>query len=211
MTMSEAAMPPAPRPSRAADARRRAFSLLEVLAAVMILSIWYMIIANSAVVGLRSEGESLRRIEAGRIADTKLAEFEALALAGSAPEPTQGSEELDGFELEWVVANLTIGVGAPPLAEGEVRPVPTKLREFVRLHTPGAGGLVRAITVWVTWTEGLAQRRLVRSSFAFDREKAAELYDRDEPDSDADQDEEGDADRDTGARTSEPDDQEDEE
>jgi prepilin-type N-terminal cleavage/methylation domain-containing protein len=201
--MPEAEASPTPRTSRAADARRRAFSLLEVLAAVMILSIWYMIIANSAMVGLRSEGESLRRIEAGRIADRKLAEFEALALSGSAPLPEQQTEEVDGFELEWEVANLTFGVRARPPAEGEPPVTPTALRGFVNVHTPSAGTLIRSITVRVTWTEGVAPRSVVRSTFAFDREKAAEIYQKNQPEEDADEDADPDAGVTTGSREEE--------
>jgi prepilin-type N-terminal cleavage/methylation domain-containing protein len=45
------------------------FTLLEVLAAVAILSIWFIVIAGTSVQGLRAEGESRRRLEAGQMAD----------------------------------------------------------------------------------------------------------------------------------------------
>ena len=38
--------------------RSRGFTLLEVLAAVAILAIWYMVMASIATQGLRAEGES---------------------------------------------------------------------------------------------------------------------------------------------------------
>ncbi len=157
----------------------RGFTLLEVLAAVMILSLWYMIIANSAVLGLRAEGESRRRMEAGRIADMKLAELEAIAVTGAAPEIMNETEEIDDFEVTWAVGPFAYRVGGQ--APGETNDPdaieePANLRQYVTFHAPSLSRNIRAIFVRVTWGEEDAQRAVIRSTFAFDQAKAAEIY-----------------------------------
>ena len=54
--------------------RLQAFTMLEVLAAVSVLAIVYLVLANVAIEGLRAEGESMRRLEASLIADELLSD-----------------------------------------------------------------------------------------------------------------------------------------
>ena len=56
---------------------RLGFTLLEVLGAVAVLGIWYFVLATIATDGLLKEGQSLRKLRAGLIADRMLAELEA--------------------------------------------------------------------------------------------------------------------------------------
>jgi prepilin-type N-terminal cleavage/methylation domain-containing protein len=65
---------------------RRGFSLIEVLGAVAILGIWYVILASLAMQGMRLTGESQRRLRASLIADRILADFELMAAQGEALE-----------------------------------------------------------------------------------------------------------------------------
>jgi prepilin-type N-terminal cleavage/methylation domain-containing protein len=154
-----------------------AFTLLEVLAAVMILSLWYVIIANSAILGLRAEGGSQRRMEAGRIADEKLAELESLALAGTSLEDTNETEEVDGYEVKWAIAPFTLAASAPATDPNGEPPVPKNLREYFVINAPGISRLIRAVTVRVAWFEGEDERAVVRSTFVFNEADAAALYD----------------------------------
>jgi len=62
-------------PATAAARRGRGFTLLEVLAAVAILAVWFILIAGTAMQGLRAEGISRRRLEAAMIADQAMAEL----------------------------------------------------------------------------------------------------------------------------------------
>ena len=73
--------------------KKRGFTLLEVLAAVAILSIWFIVLMGSAIQGLRAEGVSKRRLEAAMIADRKLSELEAASLGGTVPEATDDVSE----------------------------------------------------------------------------------------------------------------------
>ena len=50
------------------------FTLLEVLAAVAILGIWFVVLASVGIQGLRAEGTNERRIRASLLADTILSE-----------------------------------------------------------------------------------------------------------------------------------------
>ncbi len=75
----------------------QAFTMLEVLAAVSVLAIVYLVLASAAIEGLRAEGESLRRLEASLIADELLSDIEAqLNLALAMPE---SSEEIERDEF----------------------------------------------------------------------------------------------------------------
>ena len=77
----------------------RGLTLLEVLGAVALLGILYSVLAGSAIEGLRSEGESRRRLRASLLADERLAEIELALQGGSAPPLGEESEEQDGFTL----------------------------------------------------------------------------------------------------------------
>ncbi len=53
----------------------RGLTLLEVLAAVAVLGLLYTVLASAAVQGLRSEGESRRRLEASLLMDEQLVQI----------------------------------------------------------------------------------------------------------------------------------------
>ena len=77
--------------------RRRSpgFTLLEVLAAVAVLGIVYVVVAQGAIEGLQTQGDAGRRLRASLLADRTLSELELAVAAGAAPEigETQASEE----------------------------------------------------------------------------------------------------------------------
>jgi prepilin-type N-terminal cleavage/methylation domain-containing protein len=70
----------------------RAFTLLEVMAAVALLGILYTVLARVAIEGLRAEGESKRRLEASLLADARLEET-FNTLEGSVAMPPVGHSE----------------------------------------------------------------------------------------------------------------------
>jgi len=147
------------------EARRRClaggFSLLEVLAAVAILGILYMVLATVTIEGLRSEGQSDRRLRASLLADLRLAELEApMEVGAPCPEP-YGPDEIDEFEVEVEVVPLDI---PQPQHEGDVANAPAGLSTLGIEQSP----LCR-IRVEVRWPEGAGERSVSRTTYGFDQ------------------------------------------
>ena len=67
--------------------RHDGFTLLEVLGAVAILGISYMVLATAAIQAMQGIGQSQRRIEASLIADQTLIDVEISTETGQLIEP----------------------------------------------------------------------------------------------------------------------------
>ncbi|MCA9509448.1 MAG: hypothetical protein R3E88_09460 [Myxococcota bacterium] len=74
------------RPGGAA-ARARGFTMLEVVAAIGIITIWYFFLVTLAGDSTARERESKESLEASLIADEALADAEAALVAGGVPQP----------------------------------------------------------------------------------------------------------------------------
>jgi prepilin-type N-terminal cleavage/methylation domain-containing protein len=139
---------------------RSAFTLLEVLAAVAILGVLYVVLADVAIQGLRAEGRSQRRMEASLVADRALSEIETEIEAGNVPELGRLPEtEEDMFRISVEVRPYSI-----PLLDG------TAEAENDTESLPEAGVLasLREIALTVTWLDGADEQQVVRTSYAFD-------------------------------------------
>lgn len=79
--------------------RLAAFTLLEVMAAVLVLGLLYTVLAEAAIRGLRSEGVSRRRVEASLIADRFLADLEAQVALGEIPPSGSEEQEIDPYRV----------------------------------------------------------------------------------------------------------------
>jgi prepilin-type N-terminal cleavage/methylation domain-containing protein len=165
-------------------ARRRGFTLLEVLAAVAVLAIVYTVLAGSAMQGLANEGESYRRLQASLIADRYLAGIEASLAAGAPELGVTESEEGDfavavetrPFDLAALAAAAqeTDGVrGARPTGgEAVGGGVPFQLLVAPRDGTPPP--LVE-VQIAVRWLEGNQEQMVTRTTFASDPRVVAPL------------------------------------
>lgn len=141
------------------------FTLLEVLAAVAILAIWYMVLASIATQGLRAEGESQRRLRASLLADRILADLESNRILGVAPPVQAEEEEHDNFYVRIDVEPYSLEFPGTPDAtnpQGQSEPALQKLVQA------SGESLLREIQVEVTWLEGAVERRVSRESFALD-------------------------------------------
>ncbi len=150
---------------------RQGFSLLEVLAAVAILGLWYVVLATISIQGLRAEGESNRRLRASLLADEVLADLEIQLNRGLVP-PSEESERGD--------YHVQIDVEELPLSE--LLPVDEGAPDDPRSQTPpsassslfaGAGGQgspLSRIQVQVFWSEGFDERSVSRTTFGLDRQ-----------------------------------------
>lgn len=144
------------------------FTLIEVLAAVAILGIFVSILAELAFQGLRAEGDSVRRVEASLLADTRIQEIEAQAVAGNGAlgrrETRQDlftiTQELRGFDPAKDGLAAWLAALAP---KASARPA----RGFELLQA-GRSAPLRIAHVEVRWKEGSDARRVTRSTLVVD-------------------------------------------
>jgi prepilin-type N-terminal cleavage/methylation domain-containing protein len=145
---------------RRPDPARVGFTLLEVLAAVAVLGILYVVLADVAIQGLRAEGRSRLRLEASLVADRRLSDLEIAIEAGGVPEFGATEDEEDLFRVATEVRPFAIplppGIDADRAAPGE------------------ALASLREIELTVTWLEGEDEQSVRRTTYAFDRAAVAE-------------------------------------
>ena len=185
--------------------RRDAFTLLEVMAAVLVLGLIYTLLAQAAIRGVSAEGVSRRRVEASLIADFRLADLESQAALGQIP--TSGSEEDDvgvyrvdvnvqSFDptpmLEAMDAALKQRGGLAwkhrspaPKAPQKSDPSPNPsggpadgapVEDLLAAPRPGQDSRLRRIDVSVAWQEGDRVEQVLRTTFAFDRSGLDALF-----------------------------------
>jgi len=149
-------------------ARRRGFTLLEVLGAVAILGVSFTLLARANIEGLRAEGIARRQLEASLLADRTLAGIETDLENGTVPEIGSREDRVEGYRVEVEVTPLEVSL--PPLPE----PVPPGFERDSSdpsLLTParrGAPALLRRVRIEVAWDEGPSERSVLRETFAFD-------------------------------------------
>lgn len=157
----------------------RAFTLLEVMAAVMLLGIVYSLLATKSTEGIWTEGDARRRLEASLIADDVLSSLETEFALGTPPERTAQDEERGAF-----VVHTSVEDYRPP--EPPVDPsAPTRqtTAEKLGLEVPDAFGSERGLTpsvlvqigVRVTWQDLGVEKQVERTTWVFDRAAAAGL------------------------------------
>jgi len=166
----------------------RGLTLLEVLGAVALLGILYTVLAGSTIDGLRSEGESRRRLAASLLADERMAEIELSLGSGAAPPLGSTSEEEDGFT---VVTEVRAFEPPPPRKDdespsGEPRSLAARRaaadREeapslFAKPASPTTPPALRSIDVVVRWEEGSDEREVRRTTYALDAEAIGTAFD----------------------------------
>jgi prepilin-type N-terminal cleavage/methylation domain-containing protein len=151
---------------------RRGFTLLEVMAAVALLAVLYTVLARVAIEGLRSEGESKRRLEAALIADTRIAES-FTAFSGAFVMPELGHQEVT--EGDYTLA-LDVALFEPPaewgFGETSGNPPP-----HVFASSPGVPGAqaLRTVQLEVSWLEGTEKRQVMRTIYLMDFNRISQL------------------------------------
>ncbi len=140
-------------------ARSRGFTLLEVMAAVAILGIVFSVLAEAAIQSLRSEGRSVRRLEASLLADQRLSDLEIELDAGT-PLP-DGRQESEQEEFSVVVEVRPFQLPQPPTPGNAVDPASDE---------PISEGLksLREILITVSWLEGESEMSVSRTSYGYD-------------------------------------------
>jgi prepilin-type N-terminal cleavage/methylation domain-containing protein len=141
------------------DRIQRGFTLLEVLAAVAILGIWFSVLANAAIMGQRKEGENERRVRASLIADRVLADLELGFAAGEFP--VEESEEFEEDEFQ-------VSVDAQPFSEVEFGQLDEALESLFAEELASLAVDIHSFEVRVTWTEGTSEKVVTRLTYAWD-------------------------------------------
>ena len=145
----------------AATARRAdgGFTLFEVLAAVAILGVLFVVLANIAIDAMRFEGEASRRLRAALLADRVLGDIERGFALGSAPPVGTTESEENGFQVVAEVRPFDLAGFAATLAD----PQPTGAQ------APGQGPPpLLEIEVVVGWIEGSTPLEIRRLTYGFD-------------------------------------------
>jgi prepilin-type N-terminal cleavage/methylation domain-containing protein len=138
--------------------RDAGFTLLEVLAAVAILGIWFTVLATVAIQGLRAEGGNARTSRASLVADGALVDIET--------EIENGSFPLDEIEIEQ--DEFHILVRAVPLSEAVSDESGLDLSTYLIENLGSVNENLYEIQVEVGWIEGVDERTLTRSTYAWD-------------------------------------------
>lgn len=150
---------------------RRAFTLLEVLAAVAILALLYTVLADVAIQAMRAEGDASRRLDASLLADRVLSEIEAqMDLGEGRPESSETEE--DDFRITVDVVPYALVLPEDPAQrERRVAPRPSLLQA----SGPGRPSALLEVRVHVAWTEGVSERVVSRTTWGIDREVAGRI------------------------------------
>ena len=166
----------------------RAFTLLEVMAAVALLGTVYTVLGGAGIQGLQHEGESRRRIQASLIADALLAELETSADAGQVAQPGKEERQQGPFTVQIEVAPLDLEVpddpnplpqatvgGQPSGLGGKASSLPEALSGSLLHGEAGSPSPLRRITLRVGWNEGWGDRSVVRTTYALDAQAAQKV------------------------------------
>jgi type II secretory pathway pseudopilin PulG len=142
--------------------RRVAFTMLEVLAAIVIVGVLFTVLSGVAAQGLLAEGRNRRWLEASLLADSLVIDLETGLADGQVPDVGHDEEESDPFLVSLDVQAIDPRALLPseggtdawsknPLFGSETEP--SRLRQ---------------IEVTVSWPEGIEENRIVRTTFAVD-------------------------------------------
>ncbi len=156
-------LPPAPRAG--------GFTLLEVMAAVAVMAMAFIVLAQANIQGIMAEGSARQRLAAARIADRTMQELEVKLISGSLPLEV-GIEEVEEppFIIETEIALFDLDLPEVPNALGETSEDETEPDSAIQaLETLSEReDILHWIQVRVIWGEGAFERAVTRTTFGYD-------------------------------------------
>lgn len=171
----------APRAAQHRPRRRAGFTLFEVMAAVIVLGMLYSVLATSAIQGLRSEGQSRRRLEASLIVDELLLELEAELAGGETPPIGTSESEMEPYVVVMDVRPFDLasylgeigGIGGE-----EDATLPLEQIESPLLVPPDQPeeSVLRIVDLAVRWREAEGEHEVRRTTFVYDAAAVAGLF-----------------------------------
>ncbi|MBW2292456.1 MAG: prepilin-type N-terminal cleavage/methylation domain-containing protein [Deltaproteobacteria bacterium] len=166
-------------PARARRRNKAGFTLVEVLGAVAILGLSYMMLATSAIQGLRMIGESQRRIEASLLADETLAEIEIAIKIGQPIDVGYEEREAGPFSVDIEILDVA--------AEYETEAIedePHDLLAFLSAEAQGPFapfrdanlllGYLREVHITVRWRDAADELEVTRTVYVYDQQASQE-------------------------------------
>lgn len=140
----------------------RGFTLLEVLAAVAFVGLVFTALSRSATVGIISEGDNRRRMEAASLADAEMIQIELDLRNTGVPEDGQTEREIDDFRVVTEVAPWT----PPPELAAAIEENSPEGTRFFGGEQPQQRSMVQEIRVRVEWFDGVEDRSIERVTLA---------------------------------------------
>jgi prepilin-type N-terminal cleavage/methylation domain-containing protein len=150
------------------------FTLVEVLAAVLVLGLLYTVLASSAMRGLRAEGIDRRRADAAMVADRALSEIELEIARGELPKDGLFEEEQEPYVVRLDVQPVDVLAMVPRSALEDVA-LPDPRAPSV-LHDERGQSRVRRISVVVAWDEAGEESSVERTTYALDTAAIAQFF-----------------------------------
>ena len=161
--------------SRAASVREPGFTLLEVMAGVLVLGLLYTVLASAAMRGLRSEGTDRRRADAAMVADRQLAALETEIEAGAPFADGRSEQEQEPFKILIEVAPADMLTLLPPALGRELKSAQDPRAPSV-LHDERGQSRIRRVSVIVEWDEAGEPERVERTTYAYDKAAIAQYF-----------------------------------
>jgi hypothetical protein len=158
---------------------RTGFTLVEVLGAVAILGMSYILLATSAIDGLRMIGDSQRRIEASLLADQTLAEIEIAIAIGQPVAVGYEEREAGPFLVEVEILDLEA-----EFEEREIEDDSEDLLAFLNAEANGPFaplrdvnlllGYLREVHIAVRWRDAADEKEVTRTAYVYDQQASLE-------------------------------------
>ncbi len=156
--------------------RSNGFTLVEVLGAVAVLGISYIMLATATIQGLQLIGESQRRIHASLLADEILAEIEISAEIGQLIEIGYEEREAGPFAVAIETRDMAEFYDAGSIGGDK----PKGLMEFLAAEANGPFapfrnsnwllGYLREIHISISWQEAANTIEVTRTAYIYDQQ-----------------------------------------
>src|SRR5215470_9746847 len=134
------------------ERHRSGFTLIEVMAAVLVLGLLYTVLASAAMRGLRSEGTDRRRADAAMIADRRLTAIETEISAGQPLKDGRLEDDQEPYKILVEVEPEEVLSHLPPALTREIADASDPKAPSL-LHDERGNSRVRRVSVVVAWDE----------------------------------------------------------
>ena len=155
--------------------RRAGFTLLEVMAGVLVLGLLYTVLASAAMRGLRSEGMDRRRADAAMVADRELAALESKIEGGAQLADGRSEAEQEPYKIQVEVAPADVLTLLPPALGRELARTQDPRAQSV-LHDERGQSRIRRVSVIVEWDEAGEPAQVERTTYAYDKAAIAGFF-----------------------------------